>query len=50
MIPYQYVDSNWCPDCGLPRGVCDCETRTYNPDDDGCWERHNEDEYADDEE
>ena len=20
-----YVDSNWCPDCGLPRGVCDCE-------------------------
>lgn len=17
--------ANWCPDCGLPRGVCDCE-------------------------
>lgn len=19
------VDSNWCPDCGEPRGVCRCE-------------------------
>jgi hypothetical protein len=17
--------ANWCPDCGLPRGVCDCD-------------------------
>jgi len=19
--------ANWCPDCGLPRGVCDCDER-----------------------
>lgn len=21
----EFVDSNWCPDCGEPRGVCECE-------------------------
>lgn len=26
-LPDEYVDANWCPDCGLPRGVCDCEER-----------------------
>lgn len=27
MIDYDLLDpgANWCPDCGLPRGVCDCE-------------------------
>ena len=25
MSDYEYVDPNWCPDCGLPRGVCTCE-------------------------
>lgn len=25
MNDYEYVDSNWCPDCGEPRGVCRCE-------------------------
>lgn len=20
----KYADGNWCPDCGLPRGVCTC--------------------------
>lgn len=20
-----YVDSNWCPECGEPRGVCQCD-------------------------
>jgi hypothetical protein len=24
--------ANWCPDCGLPRGVCDCEERTVEDD------------------
>lgn len=23
--PDQYPDTNWCPDCGLPREICDCE-------------------------
>lgn len=31
----RFVDSNWCPDCGLPRGVCDCEyRRKYEIDND----------------
>ncbi|MBL8162445.1 MAG: hypothetical protein JNJ61_10705 [Anaerolineae bacterium] len=27
MTDYDLLDpgANWCPDCGLPRGVCDCE-------------------------
>lgn len=27
MTDYDLIDpgANWCPDCGLPRGVCDCE-------------------------
>lgn len=24
MNDHIYVDHNWCPDCGLPRGVCTC--------------------------
>lgn len=33
------VDPNWCPDCGLPDGVCDCgqiggrEPYDYDEDD-----------------
>ena len=31
----RYVDDNWCPDCGLPRGVCDC---SYSGDDHEHWD------------
>lgn len=24
MKGYEYIDYNWCPDCGLPLGVCTC--------------------------
>lgn len=26
MLPdnHEHPDANWCPDCGLPRGVCEC--------------------------
>jgi len=26
MLPdkYDHPDANWCPECGLPAGVCDC--------------------------
>ena len=23
----EYVDSNWCPECGMSRDVCDCDVR-----------------------
>lgn len=26
--PLNDPGGNWCPDCGLPRGVCECETMT----------------------
>jgi hypothetical protein len=42
----EYVDANWCPDCGLPRGVCACgEMRASNQFDD--W---GDDDYEDDDE
>jgi hypothetical protein len=37
MTDYDLInpDANWCPDCGLPRGVCHCEEmRTNNPNED----------------
>ena len=37
MTDYDLIDpgANWCPDCGLPRGVCDCDKRRlYNSNDD----------------
>lgn len=43
MNDYVYTDFNWCPDCGLPRGVCDCDKRSHFDSDD--W---NDDWLADD--
>lgn len=25
MMHFNYPDQNWCPDCGLPINLCDCE-------------------------
>lgn len=30
--PEDYGDPNWCPDCGEPRGVCNCEEEDGEPD------------------
>ena len=33
-----YPDSNWCPDCGEPRGVCRCDPNEMMP-----WEDYDDD-------
>ena len=32
----KYYDSNWCPDCGEMRGICDCDCG-HDDDLDDTW-------------
>lgn len=37
-MTHEYVDANWCPECGLPRGVCDCDNyRRFATDEFDDW-------------